>query len=135
MEHPRITVTINGKTYSLCAANAEAIGNMPANDRMELIILLEAIKRQDRLSPGAAPKARDESRTSSPPSPPARPAASNISPSGPKSERLGGGDIDALMTRLAAEEKRSRQPGISRAGIYKVTGGLLLVIFLLVAVL
>jgi hypothetical protein len=142
MAQPRITVIINGTTYSLCADNPQAIGNMPAEDRLHLLTLLEVVRRPEDLQPATAPVARATPQSlSSTPQNPAPAAAdarvvvsqSTVTPSAPT--RMGSGDIDALMARLAAEEQRGRKPGLTRAGIYKLTGGLLLLVFLLVVVL
>ena len=36
-----------------------------------------------------------------------------------KPERLGAGDVDALMAKLIAEEKQNKRPGITKSDIYK----------------
>jgi len=134
MPQPRITVIINGTTYSLCADNVEAIGNMPGEDRRHLLTLLEAV-RGDGDPPLAAKPFTREAPANQPSTPPdARAAVNQIAKSPAAPTRMGSGDIDALMTRLAAEEQRSRKPALTRAGIYKLTGGFLLLIFLLVAI-
>lgn len=132
MAQPRITVIINGTTYSLCADNAEAIGNMPAEDRLHLLALLEVVRREGDPPAAITPATRAAPSTPSPTPPDARATATRVA-SAPT--HMGNGDIDALMARLAAEEQRSRKPGLTRAGIYKLTGGLLMLIFLLVVVL
>lgn len=135
MAQPRITVTINGTTYSLCADNVEAISNMPTDDRQHLLTLLEAVRQADD-QPGAAKPVTRAAPVHPPPAPPeAQTAVSRIAQGGATPTRMGGGDIDALMAQLAAEEQRNRKPGLTRAGIYKLTGGLLLIVFLLVIML
>lgn len=142
MAQPRITVIINGTTYSLCADNPQAIGNMPTEDRLHLLALLEVVRRPGDPQPTPAPVARaiPLNLTSTPQNPAPTPqdarvgvTQSTIGPAAPT--RMGSGDIDALMVRLAAEEQRGRKPGLTRAGIYKLTGGLLLLVFLLVVLL
>jgi hypothetical protein len=135
MAQPRITVIINGTTYSLCADNAEAIGHMPAEDRLHLLALLEVVRRNGDPPPATAPVTRAAPQNPSPTPPGARPAVTRRASDNAAPARMGSGDIDALMARLAAEEQRSRKPGLTRAGIYKLTGGLLMLIFLLVVVL
>lgn len=135
MAQPRITVIINGTTYSLCADNAEAIGNMPAQDRLHLLALLEVIRRHGDATPATSPVARAAPQNPSPTPPDPRPAVTRRASDTAAPARMGSGDIDALMARLAAEEQRSRKPALTRAGIYKLTGGLLMLIVLLVVVL
>jgi hypothetical protein len=135
MAEPRITIIINGTTYSLCADNAEAIGNMPLADRQHLLTLLEAVRSKTAPELPATPGSPDTSRITTP-SPPAmavataRHVASNAKP-----ERMGSGDIDALMARLAAEDSRSRKPSLTRSGVYKALGGVLLFLLLMVVIL
>jgi hypothetical protein len=53
MKQPTITFILHGTTYSLCASDTEAIRNISANDRQQLIALLEQIKYQESLSAAA----------------------------------------------------------------------------------
>ncbi len=133
MPEPRITITINGTTYSLCADNVEAIGHVPLHDRQHLVTLLEAVKSKTDSAPAAKQGAPDNSGIAAAPQPPKSDIAARIVASEPA--RSSSGDIDALMARLAAEDMQRRKPGLTRAGLYKVTGGFLLVIFLLVVIL
>lgn len=135
MPQPRITIAINGKTYSLCADNAEAIGNMPLDDRQYLVTLLEVVKSKTDPAPAAAPVATGKSNSPAPAKPALADHVTHTAANAPKPARMGSGDIDALVARLAAEDLQSRKPVLTRAGVYKVTGGFLLVIFLLVVFL
>jgi hypothetical protein len=135
MAEPRITLIINGTTYSLCADNTEAIGNMPINDRRHLLTLLEAVRHKTEPMPAATPATRDASSSAAPLKPVTSDATARATPSDATPERMGSGDIDALMARLAVEDRRSRKPTVTRAGIYKATGGVLLFILLLVVIL
>lgn len=135
MAQPRITIVINGKTYSLCADNAEAIGNMPLQDRQHLVTLLEVVKSKTDPAPAATPGTPDKSRIAAAPQPIKADTAARIAASEPTLAHIGSGDIDALMARLAAEDMQNRRPGLTRAGLYKVTGGVLLFIFLMVVIL
>lgn len=127
MEHPVITFIVNGKTYSLRAGDRVALGAIPEAERRQLIALLDALKQQDEraeaLVQGAVARARATSR-----SPQA--AVSTVRP-----ERLGGGDVDALMARLVLEENRNRKPGPTRQDLYKWLLGFAAVVVLLVLIL
>jgi hypothetical protein len=135
MEQSRITFVINGNTYSLDAGDSAAIRKMSAQDRRELIKLLEAIKQQEGLPPVALPGAQDRAQISPMSSPASRTYTTPITAADRSSSRMGSGDIDAMMARLIAEEKRGRKQGLTKAGIYKLMAGLLLVVFLLVIIL
>lgn len=107
-----ITLIINGRTYTLQPGMGEVIRAMPARDRGQLIELLEAVREQERLSRVAV-----DAATSSVPGTNAAAAMSS-----PKPERLGSGDVDALMARLVMEERRNRKPPVSRGSLYKWSG-------------
>ncbi len=127
MELPLITFIVNGKTFSLRAGDSAALGAIPEVERRQLIALLDALKQQDEraeaLVQGAVARARATSR-----SPQA--AASTARP-----ERLGSGDVDALMARLVLEENRNRKPGPTRQDLYKWLLGFAAVVILLVLIL
>ena len=121
-----ITFVISGRTYRLDPGMGDAIKAMPAEDRGQLLRLLEAVREQERLSRAAVDAA----------------AASVLAGGGttgvgasPKPERLGSGDVDALMARLVMEERRNRKPPISRGSLYKwsavCVGSLLVLMFIL----
>ena len=127
MEHPLITFIVNGKTFSLRAGDSAALGAIPDAERRQLLALLDALKQQDEraeaLVQGAVARAR-----ATPRSPQA--AASTARP-----ERLGSGDVDALMARLVLEENRNRKPGPTRHDLYKWLLGFAAVVVLLVLIL
>jgi hypothetical protein len=52
-----------------------------------------------------------------------------------KPERLGSGDIDALMARLVVEDNRNRKPVLTKHGIYKAIGALAVIVVLFVFIL
>lgn len=116
-----ITFIVNGNTYSLCSTDLEKIRNIPANDRAQLITFLEVIKRQDRLQHEAVQHAVTGGQS--------HPVASSPTP---KPERLGSGDVDALMARLVAEEKNDRKPGLTQLSVYKFMLGFAVFVALLV---
>lgn len=134
MEQPTITFIINGATYSLSASNAEAIRNIPKTDRQQLMTLLEAVKHQEILSLAAVQKAVDSARLPSRSALKADEAGSPVNYSNTKPERLGSGDVDALMARLIQEEKRNQKPGLTQWSIYKVVAGLAAVLILIVLI-
>jgi hypothetical protein len=115
MEQPMITFVLNGKTFSLRAGDAEAIGAIPAAERQQLLALLEAVQRQEERARAIARKAVDKARMTSHGATAAAPAGSVMA----GHDRLGGADVDALMARLVMEEERNRKPGLTRQGIYK----------------
>ncbi|MEH6570114.1 MAG: hypothetical protein V7709_13630 [Halioglobus sp.] len=134
MSHPRITFIINGTTYSLCASETQAMGNIPAADRGQLIALLEALKAQEISSQEPVEKAVNYAAQS------ASAATFNTAPVGqiqqqPKLERIGTGDVDALMARLVMEENQQKKQGLTKQGIYKGLAGFLALVVLLVMIL
>jgi len=135
MDEPRITFIIDGNTYSLRSSDTGAIREIPSADRKQLIALLESVKQQDILAQTAVEQAvtRATHPSHSPPNeqvqsrPPGDPAI--------KPERLGSGDVDAIMARLIMEEENSRKPGLTKQGIYKLLAGFAVVVFLLILIL
>lgn len=133
MNSSAITFVVNGATYHLSPGDSDAIRNIPEIDRTELIALLEAVRVQD----GISRKVVQHAATS--------PSGLNIrGQSGvsgqtaqqtPKAERLGGGEVDALMARLIMEEKREQKSGLTKRGVYKAVGVFAAIVLLLVVVL
>jgi hypothetical protein len=134
MEQPKITFIVNGETYRLRASDAKSIRDIPGADRQQLIALLEAIKLQDALSRATVQNAVDSVKisTTTPLSGPQN--GGPLDHRAPKPERLGSGDIDALMTRLIMEEKRDKKPGLTSRGLVKWVVGLTGAIILLVLI-
>ena len=130
MDESRITFVINGKTFSLRASDGEGIGAVPAAERQQLVDLLEAVKQQENRAREIARRAMGNATTS--PGGIARVAEPNYSPG--RGERLGTGDVDALMARLVAEDSRNRKPGLTREGLLKWVLGAVAVIILLVLI-
>jgi hypothetical protein len=134
MEQPKITFIIDSKTYSLRANDAKAIRDIPSADRQQLILLLEAVKQQDALAQAAVQNAVDRVQisTKTPLNGPEN--GSTLDHKAPKPERLGSGDIDALMARLIMEEKRDKKPGPTTQDLAKWVAGLTVAIILLVLI-
>jgi hypothetical protein len=131
MEQAAITFIINGKTYSLRASDTAALAAIPQAERQQLIALLEAVKQQEERAMALVQGAMDRARNTSPGLPGA--AASGDYQAQP--ERLGRGDVDALMARLVMEENRSRKPGPTRQDVYKWVLGFAVVAVLLALIL
>ncbi len=134
MEQPTITIILNGNTYRFSASDTKAIKNLPKSDRQQLIALLETVKREEQVSEAAVEQAVNKIKI---------PAQVPFKKSNPanvsngttaKPERLGSGDVDALMSRLIQEEKQNQKPGLTTATIYKWTAGILVVIILAVLI-
>jgi hypothetical protein len=125
MEHPLITFIVNGKTFSLRAGDSAALGAIPEAERRQLLALLDALKQQDERAEALVQGAVARATSRSP-----QAAASTARP-----ERLGSGDVDALMARLVLEENRNRKPGPTRHDLYKWLLGFAAVVVLLVLIL
>ena len=126
MEQAPVIFIVNGNTYSLSAGDTQAIRAISAEDRRQLIALLEAIKEQERLSQAAVQAAANQVGIGSE-------ATLTSAPSSPSPERLGGGDV--LMARLIMEETRNKKPPISSGSLYKWLGVTLALVVLLVVIL
>jgi thioredoxin-like negative regulator of GroEL len=124
-----ITFIVNGRTYRLAPGMGDAIRAMPAEDRGQLLKLLEAVREQERLSRAAV----DAAAASVLAATAAGSAAGAVA--SPKPERLGSGDVDALMARLVMEEQRNRKPPIDRGSLYKWSGIFIGILLLLVFML
>jgi hypothetical protein len=136
MSYPRITFIIHGTTYSLCASETEAMRSIPGADRAQLITLLEALKHQDASPNEVVNSAVNCTKRSVPTEAAthtalgARAAMSQAMP-----ERLGAGDVDALMARLVMEESQSKKQGLTKQSVYKGLAGFLVLVVLLVIIL
>lgn len=127
MNRPNVTVVIAGNTYTLRADDPQGLRNMPADDRDQLIRLLEALKAQrdnsQRLAQAALARSVDNTVADQP--------AANTDLGTRPGERLGEGDIDTIMARLIMEERQQRKPGLTPATIYKFAAAIIVVIALL----
>jgi hypothetical protein len=130
MEQPLITFVLNGKTFSLRAGDREAIGAIPAPERQQLLALLEAVRQQEEQAGAIARSALDKAGVISQ----AVPGAAQAHSSSVRPERLGSGDVDALMARLVVEENRNRKPGMTKQRMYLWLLGTALVIALLLLI-
>jgi len=135
MKQPTITFIINGSTYSVCASDTAAIRKISTIDRQHLVTLLEQVKYQESLSAAAVQQAMDKAKFYSRDATSVPAAGIQPDPKDIKPERLGSGDIDALMARLVLEEQRSRKPALSKQGMYKVISVFAVLLVLLVIIL
>jgi hypothetical protein len=131
MQQPTITFILSDKTYRLCATDSHTMRELPVAERQQLITLLEALKQQDTLARQAVEQAV------------ARAKAGQVTAAGEskigaqphqqtvKPERLGSGDVDALMARLVMEEKSSQKPALTKQGFYKFIAWAAVLIILL----
>jgi hypothetical protein len=131
MEQPAITFIINGQTYSLRASDTAALAAIPQAERQQLIALLEAVKQQEERARALVQGAMDRARKVSPGPPGAAASGDYVA----QPERLGSGDVDALMARLVMEENRARKPGPTKQDLYKWVLGFAAVIVVLVLIL
>ena len=130
MDQSRITFVINGQTFSLRPGDADGIGAIPAAERQQLIELLQAVQQHDRRVGDIARSARDRAAVS--PAGTAGAMQPEYRPAG--AERLGSGDVDALMARLVAEDNRNRKSTPSREGLLKWVLGAVGAVILLVLI-
>lgn len=135
MKQPTITFIINGSTYSICASDTAAIRKISTIDRQHLVTLLEQVKYQESLSAAAVQQAMDKAKFYSHDATSVTAAAIQPDPKDIKPERLGSGDIDALMARLVLEEQRSRKPALSKRWMYKVISVFAVLLVLLLIIL
>jgi len=135
MDEARITFIIDGNTYSLRSSDTTAIREIPGADRQQLIALLESVKQQEILAQTAVEQA--VTRTTHPSHPPSNEQVQSSPLGAPsiKPDRLGSGDVDAIMARLIMEEENSRKPGLTKKGIYKMFAGFAVIVFLLILIL
>ena len=135
MEQPTITFILNGNAYSLCSGDTETIRKMPSAVRQQLITLLEAVKREDQLAKAAVQQAVNKAKLSSPATTKSLSAGDPPGFAAVKPERLGAGDVDALMARLIMEEKQNQKPSLTKKTLYKWLAGFFVVVILLILIL
>lgn len=121
-----IAVVIAGNTYVLRPDDPQGLRDMPANDRDQLIGLLEALKAQRNNSQRAAQAALAGSADNTKAAQSAADATQGIQPG----ERLGEGDIDTIMARLIMEERQQRKQALTPATIYKFAAAIIVAIVL-----
>ena len=121
-----ITVVIAGNTYTLRSGDLKSLRDIPAQDRDQLIDLLEALKAQREKSERVVQNTLAKNTVNRA----AARSAISANQTAP-AERLGKGDVDAIMARLIVEEKQRQKPGLQRATIYKFAAAIVVIIVLL----
>ena len=121
-----VTVVIAGNTYMLRSGDLKSLCDIPAKDRDQLIDLLEALRTQREKSERWVQNTLAKNTVNHA----AARNAVNANQSAP-TERLGKGDVDAIMSRLIMEERQQRKPGLQRATIYKIAAAIIVIIVLL----
>jgi hypothetical protein len=135
MAEEPITFVIDGRTYRVRGGDSTAIRAIPAEDRRRLIGLLEAVKAQDRLAESAIREVVEGARSNRQSGAVATPTMETPVSGAAGAGRLGSGDIDNLVARLAMEERQNRKAMPSRSGVYKWAVGLAAMVFLLTVIL
>jgi hypothetical protein len=135
MQQPTITFILNDQTYRLCATDSHAMRELPVADRQQLITLLEALKQQDILARQAVEQAVARAKTGEATAAGESKTGTQPQQQSVKPERLGSGDVDALMARLVMEDKLSQKSGLTQRGLYKVIAWAVAVIIALIVLL
>ncbi len=134
MDQQKITIVVGSKTYTFHPGDAQAIREIPSTERQQLISLLEAVKQQENLADIAVRGALERARNLSPTAAGDMTGRASAEHPMTKTDRLGSGDVDALMARLVMEEKNNRKPGLSSKSLYKFLIGFAIVVLLLVLI-
>lgn len=127
IKNPSITIVIAGNTYTLRIDDSKSLRDMPADDRDQLIALLDVLKAQRDKSLRLAQAAVARSGGIGAVVQRSVVEAQSTQPA----ERLGKGDVDAIMARLIMEERQKQKPGLQRSTIYKIAAAIVVVIILL----
>ena len=120
-----ITVVIGGNTYNLKANDPQSVSTMPAEDRSQLLAILELVKSQQERSSQLAQQALAKRAVAAGGAPP---RGATTASRAATTERMGEGDVDALMARLVMEERQQKKSGIKPATIYKIAGVIMAII-------
>ena len=133
MTAPTMTLVVNGNAYKLSATNTASLTAVSPGDRQALLAVLEALKRCDQAAEQTVEQAVAIARRAQPESTPGH--ADQAEPiDALKVERMGSGDVDALMARLIAEDQQSRKSQTKSRSLIKAVAALLAVIVLLVMI-
>lgn len=138
MKNPKITFIVNGNTYSLRATDIESIDGIAKLDRLNLVELLEAIRRQAQLSKVVVQAAVDDLTSGHQTTRSIAGQGDEIAVSAggnTEADRLSTSQVDDLMARLIMEEKQQTKPGLTRSGIYKFVGCLAIVVIIFILAL
>jgi len=130
MDQTIITVVIAGEAYKLDAGDSHTLAAIPAPRRQQLISLLEALRQEDassrervaRLAAATAPRAGSAAQQKT--------AIGAVNSQATPVERMGSGDVDALMARLVMEDNNARKPAPDKSLVYKVLAGVAILLLL-----
>lgn len=133
MGAPTITVVVNGNAYKLSASDIASLTAVKPGDRQALLVLLEALKHCDKAAGQAVEQAVAVARRAQPlvGAPPSI-SISTETAEPLKAGRMGSGDVDALMARLIAEDRQSRQSQSKPFSLIKAIAVMTTIIALLV---
>ena len=131
MSASTITLVVNGNAYQLSATNTASLRAINPCDRRALLMLLEALKYDDQLAPRIADRVLPQ--TCSTITDDVIVEGSHITES-LSQERMGSGDVDALMAKLIAEDQQSRKSQKNRPSMIKWAAMLVMAIILLVVI-
>lgn len=134
MSAPTITVVVNGNAYKLSATDRVGLAAVKPSDRQALLTLLEALKQCDQAASQAVEQAVAAARRSQATGPSSHVAAKSVPAEPLTGERMGSGDVDALMARLIAEDQQSRQSKSKPQTLIKAVAVLAAIIVLLVII-
>jgi len=134
MEQSPVTIVINGSTYTLNANDADAIQQIPRAERQKLITLLEAIQQHDRTAISSEQPISTDLEEVWEDSIKHATQAPTLDQQDNSAQAAGGGDIDALMARLIMEERANQKEVPTRQSLYKIIGGVTIVIIVLILV-
>lgn len=134
-----ITIVVNDTPYRLDLGDRESLQQLSPADRAQLIILLEALKRQ----PEAQAPGVDQTReplvdiTDVPSLTAVQPgrATEQGSASTTSNTRLGSGDVDAIFAQLVMQENMNSKPPLTARSLYTFILGVAVVIVLLIVLL
>ena len=132
MSDATMTLVVNGNAYKLSATDPDSLKAITPNDRKALLALLEALKRSDQAAGRALEQAVAVAHQAQAASPTGAAPAQNAEPV--KAERMGSGDVDALMARLIAEDQQSRKPVPNQRSVMKGFAVIAVVVLLMVII-
>jgi len=125
MNQPPVIVIINKKPYTLNTVDNESLQQIPAEDRRQLVTLLEKLKQLDApVQSTSRPKTLSSESLQAVMTDPVNQAVN--------SGRLHSGDADAVMAQLIMEDKLNKKPPLTKHVIHKWLAVVMTVIVLTV---
>ncbi len=129
MKSVKIALKINGTVYRVCATDSASLKSIPDLERQQLIELLEAIQREDRLMRVVVQPRLGRVEVV----PSVDVNSSNFDYSTVNPERVGSGDVDDLVNRLIMEERSQQGSPVGKKAVWWLIGiiGIILGIIIL----